>query len=167
MIAICLIFSGIAFFLNGFLPLIDQNDNNEIVIINVLSGFIVSILSMFGILTGVDGGIQLLYASTLLLGITHLYISAIAIWDLSEESLGWFSALIALITIALGVYYLVSGAMTLGFMWLIWSLIWVAYFVSRGLNVLKTASSWVIMLEGLVALIGAGMLIFMGIVVLV
>ena len=117
MIAICLIFSGIAFFLNGFLPLIDENDNNETAVINVLAGVIVTILSTVGILTSLDGGVQLLYMFTLLLGITNLYVCAVDIWDISKSSLGWFSLLVALISIAFGIYfiYIYRGTTSNGF----------------------------------------------------
>ena len=164
MIAICLIFSGIAFFLNGFLPLIDENDNNETAVINVLAGVIVTILSMVGILTSLDGGVQLLYMFTLLLGITNLYVCAVDIWDISKSSLGWFSLLVALISIAFGIYFIVTGALIDGIMFLVWSLLYIAYFISRGLDVLETPSNWVIMLEGLIPMVSAGILIFTGLI---
>ncbi len=166
MIAISLILSGIAFFLNGFLPLINENDNNETSVINVLSGFIVTILSTFGILTNTLGGVQLLYTFTLILGLTNLYVAAVDIWDISKSSLGWFSAIVALIAIAFGAYFLLTGATLLGVMFMIWAILYVAYFVSRGLDVLETASNWVIMLEGIIPLIGAGILMFTGMIVL-
>ncbi len=164
MIAICLIFSGIAFFLNGFLPLIDENDNNETAVINVLAGVIVTILSTVGILTSLDGGVQLLYMFTLLLGITNLYVCAVDIWDISKSSLGWFSLLVALISIAFGIYFIVTGALIDGIMFLVWSLLYIAYFISRGLDVLETPSNWVIMLEGLIPMVSAGILIFTGLI---
>ncbi len=166
MFAICLIFSGMAFFLNGFLPLIDENDNNEVVILNVLSGLVVSIISIFGILTATETAIKAEYASLLLIGITHLFISAVCIWDLSETSLGWFSALVCLIAAALGVYYIIGGRLMLGVLWLVWMLIWLAYFVSRSLDILKTPSNWVIMLEGALALCVEGVLLLTGITAL-
>lgn len=162
MFAICLIFSGIAFFLNGFLPLIDENDNNEIVIMNVLAGLIISFLCLYGIFVAVDTTTYLTYASLLLFGITHLFIAGICIWDLSEESLGWLSAILALIGLGLGIYYLLAGITLLGIAWLVWMLIWLAYFLSRALGVLKTASSWVIMLEGVICLVLVGMLLLTG-----
>ena len=164
MIAISLIFSGIAFFLNGFLPLIDENDNNENAVINVLSGVVVTVLSTFGILTSVDGGVQLLYTFTLLLGITNLYIAGVEIWDISRTSLGWFSLIVALILVAVGIYFLLAGAMLTGIMFMVWALLFVAYFISRGLDVLITPSNWVIMIEGVLPLITAGILIFAGII---
>lgn len=164
MIAICLIFSGIAFFLNGFLPLIDENDNNETAVINVLAGVIVTILSTVGILTSLDGGVQLLYMFTLLLGITNLYVCAVDIWDISKSSLGWFSLIVALISIAFGIYFIVTGALIDGIMFLVWSLLYIAYFISRGLDVLETPSNWVIMLEGLIPMVSAGILIFTGLI---
>ena len=159
MFAVSLIFSGIAFFLNGFLPLVEENDNKEIVVMNVLSGIIVTVLSIVGIITSTVTGLYLAYSTLLLFGITHLYISAICIWDLSEQALGWFSALLAVITLAVGLYYIFGGNLMLGVMWLVWMLIWVAYFVSRALDVLHTASSWIIMLEGIIALCAVGILI--------
>ena len=159
MFAIGLIFSGIAMFLNGFLPLIDENNNHEIAIMNVLSGIIISLLSLYGIFVAVDTATYLKYASLLLFGVTHLFISGICIWDYSEESLGWFSLLLTAIALILGIYYIIAGSLLLGIMWLIWMFIWLAYFVSRALDVLHTPSSWIIMLIGVLGLTGAGILL--------
>ncbi len=159
MFAISLIFSGIAMFLNGFLPLVDENDNNEIVVMNVISGIIVSILSLYGIFTAVTTATLLQYASLLLFGITHLYLASICIWDLSEESFGWFSALLTIIALGLGIYYLTQGSMLLGVMWLIWMFIWLAFFISRALDGMHTTACWVIMLIGVIGLTVAGFLL--------
>ena len=159
MFEICLIFSGIALFLNGFLPLIDKNDNGEVTVMNVLAGIVIGLISLYGIFVVIDPINYLKIMALMLLSFLHLYISATYIWDLQEESLGWFSLIIALIFIGLGVYFMLSGNLMLGAMFVIWSLLFVAYFVSRGLNVLETVSSWVIMLEGALAFILPGVLI--------
>ena len=166
MFAICLIFRGIAFFLNGFLPLIDENDNNETAVFNVLAGVITTVLSTIGIITSVDGGVQLLYMLALLLGLTNLYVAGVDIFDISKSSLGWFSAIVALVLIAFGVYFLVTGVIIDGIMFLVLALLYVAYFISRGLDVLEAPCNWVIMLEGLIPLVSAGILIFMGVIAL-
>ncbi len=166
MFEICLIFSGIALFLNGFLPLIDKNDNGEVVVMNVLSGVIIALISLYGIFVVIDPVNYLKIMALMLLAFLHLYISATYIWDLQEESLGWFSAIIALIFIGLGVYFMFTGNMMLGAMFIVWSLLFIAYFVSRGLNVLQTVSSWVIMLEGLLAFTLPGVLILLNVIML-
>ena len=166
MFEICLIFSGIALFLNGFLPLIDKNDNGEVVVMNVLSGIIIALISLYGIFVLIEPINYLKVMALMLLAFLHLYISATYIWDLQEESLGWFSAVIALIFIGLGAYFIFTGNMMFGAMLIVWSLLFVAYFVSRGLNVLQTTSSWVIMLEGLLAYLLPGVLILLNVIAL-
>ena len=166
MFEICLIFSGIALFLNGFLPLIDKNDNGEVVVMNVLSGIIIALVSLYGIFVVIEPINYLKIMALMLLAFLHLYISATYIWDLQEESLGWFSAVIALIFIGLGVYFMLSGNMMFGAMLLIWSVLFIAYFISRGLNALQTVSSWVIMLEGLLAFLLPGVLILLNVLIL-
>ena len=128
MYSICLIISGLAFFLNGFLPLIEENDNREIVVMNVIAGIITTIVSIFGLFVAVDTITTFLYLLLLLLGLTNLYIAAVCIWDLSEQSLGWFSAMLALITLAVGIYLLLTGNVILGFAYLVLMFIWLAYF---------------------------------------
>ena len=166
MFEICLIFSGIALFLNGFLPLIDKNDNGEVVVMNVLSGIIIALVSLYGIFVVIEPINYLKIMALMLLAFLHLYISATYIWDLQEESLGWFSAVIALIFIGLGVYFMLSGNKMFGAMLLIWSVLFIAYFISRGLNALQTVSSWVIMLEGLLAFLLPGVLILLNVLTL-
>lgn len=166
MFEICLIFSGIALFLNGFLPLIDKNDNGEVTVMNVLAGIVIALISLYGIFVVIEPINYLKIMALMLLSFLHLYISATYIWDLQEESLGWFSLIIALIFIGLGVYFMLSGNLMLGAMFVIWSLLFVSYFVSRGLNVLETVSSWVIMLEGALAFILPGVLILLNLLIL-
>ncbi len=156
MFSVSLIISGIAMFLNGFLPLIDKNDNNEIVVMNVISGFLVTFLSIYGIFVSSEGGDYLLYLSTLLFAFTNLFISAICIWNLNEESFGWLCCLFTVFALGLGIYYLVIGNITFGVLWLIWMVLWLFYFLSRSFNILEGASNAIIMLEGILAMCGVG-----------
>ena len=166
MFEICLIFSGIALFLNGFLPLIDKNDNGEVTVMNVLAGVVIGLISLYGIFMVIEPINYLKIMAVMLLSFLHLYIAATHIWDLQQESLGWFSLIIALIFIGLGGYFIYSGNLMLGAMFIIWSLVFIAYFVSRGLSALETTSSWVIMLEGALAFILPGVLILLNVLTL-
>ncbi len=166
MFTISLILVGISMFLNGFLPIIDENDNNEVVVMNVISGVLVTFFAVYGILTSVDSGTLLEYGSLLLFSLTNLFISAVHIWDLRETCLGWFSLMVAIIAIALGAFYIMNANLMFGALWLIWSLIFICYFLSKGLDVLQTASNYVVMLEGALCLVAVGILIFAGILVL-
>ncbi len=166
MFEICLIFSGIALFLNGFLPLINRNENGEAVVMNVISGIVIALISLYGIFVVIEPTNYLKIMALMLIAFLHLYISATYIWGFDEESLGWFSALIALIFIGLGVYFIITGNIMLGVAFMVWALLFVAYFVSRGLNVLETVSSWVIMLEGVLAFITPGILLMLNVIML-
>ena len=73
MFEICLIFSGIALFLNGFLPLIDKNDNGEVVVMNVLSGIIIALVSLYGIFVVIEPVNYLKIMALMLLAFLHLY----------------------------------------------------------------------------------------------
>lgn len=148
MFTISLIFIGITTFLNGFLPLIDENNTREVTVMNVLTGLMVSIFAIFGIITAVDTNYIIQCGSLLLFAFTFLYIASSYIYDLDECGIGWFSAIIMVISIALGIYYVINANTLLGVLWLIWSLNWIAYFLSRGLNILKNPSNFVILLEG-------------------
>ncbi len=166
MFEICLIFSGIALFLNGFLPLIDKNDNGEVTVMNVLAGVVIGLISLYGIFVVIEPVNYLKIMALMLLAFLHLYIAATYIWDLQEESLGWFSLIIAIIFIGIGVYFMFNANLMLGAMFVIWSLVFIAYFVSRGLNALETTSCWVIMLEGILAFILPGVLILVNMLTL-
>lgn len=167
MYSICLIISGLAFFLNGFLPLIEENDNKEIVIMNVLAGILTTVFSVYGIFIAVDNITLLQYTLLLLVGLTNLYIAAVCIWDLSEQSLGWFCGMLALVALAIGIYLVLTGAIVLGISWLVVMFIWLAYFLSRALDVLQNASSWVIMLIGVIAFVIIGFLNLLRILVII
>ncbi len=163
MFEICLIFSGIALFLNGFLPLIRKDDNGESVVMNVISGIVIALISIYGIFVVIEPTNYLKIMALMLLAFLHLYIAATHIWNLHTESLGWFSMLIFLIYIGLGIYFMLNSANMLGWAFIIWSILFLCYFISRGLNACKTASNWVIMLEGLLAFTLLGILLMLGV----
>lgn len=163
MFEICLIFSGIALFLNGFLPLIRKDDNGESVVMNVISGIVIALISIYGIFVVIEPTNYLKIMALMLLAFLHLYIAATHIWNLHTESLGWFSMLIFLIYIGLGVYFMFNDANMLGWAFIIWSILFLCYFISRGLNAFKTASNWIIMLEGLIAFTLLGIMVILGI----
>ena len=163
MFEICLFFSGIALFLNGFLPLIRKDDNGESVVMNVISGIVIALISIYGIFVVIEPTNYLKIMALMLLAFLHLYIAATHIWNLHTESLGWFSMLIFLIYIGLGIYFMLNSANMLGWAFIIWSILFLCYFISRGLNALKTASNWVIMLEGLLAFTLLGILLMLGV----
>ncbi len=166
MFEICLIFSGISLFLNGFLPLIHKDDNGESVVMNVISGIVIALISIYGIFVVIEPTNYLKIMALMLLAFLHLYIAATHIWNLHTESLGWFSMLIFLIYIGLGVYFMLNDANMLGWAFIIWSLLFLCYFISRGLNACKTGSNWVIMLEGLLAFTLLGILLMLGVTTL-
>ncbi len=166
MFSICLIFSGIALFLNGFLPLIRKDDNGETVVMNVISGIVIALVSIYGIFVVIEPTNYLKIMALMLLAFLHLYIAACHIWNLHTESLGWFSALIFLIYMGLGVYFIFNEANMLGWAFIIWSILFLCYFISRGLNACKNLSNWIIMLEGLLAFTLLGILLTLGITTL-
>lgn len=165
MFAISLILIGISMFLNGFLPIIDENDNNEVVVMNVISGVITLIFSIFGIINAQDTLTLIEYGTILLFSITNLYIAGVNIWYLSESSLGWFSMVCFVISVAIGIFYLLNANTMFAILYFVWALVWLSYFVSRALNVLQKTSSYVIMLGGAIALISVGLLLISGILV--
>lgn len=166
MFSICLIFSGIALFLNGFLPLIRKDNNGETVVMNVISGIVIALISIYGIFVVIEPTNYLKIMALMLLAFLHLYISACRIWNLHTESLGWFSALIFLIYIGLGIYFMSLEQNMLGWAFIIWSILFLCYFLSRGLNCFKTFSNFIIMLEGLIPFTLLGILLTLGITVL-
>ena len=66
--------------------------------------------------------------------------------------------------LAIGVYVIITGSLMFGIFALVWMFMWAFYFISRGLNVLKTPSSWVIMFIGIAAMVAEGVLLLNGIV---
>ena len=166
MFEICLIFSGVALFLNGFLPFIDKDHNGETVVMNVISGIVIALISIYGIFVVIEPTNYLKIMALMLLAFLHLYISACHIWNLHTESLGWFSALIFLIYVGLGIYFMLNGANMLGGAFLVWSLIFLCYFLSKGLNTMKNLSNFIIMLEGLIPFVLLGILYMLGIATL-
>ncbi|MBE5743341.1 MAG: hypothetical protein E7358_01325 [Clostridiales bacterium] len=166
MFEICLIFSGVALFLNGFLPLIKKDDNGETIVMNVISGIVIALISIYGIFVIIEPTNYLKIMALMLLAFLHLYISASHIFNLHTESLGWFSALIFLIYIGLGIYFISNQVNMLGWAFIIWSIVFLCYFISRGLNACKTISNFIIMLEGLIPFTLLGIMILLGITAL-
>lgn len=164
MFQISLIIIGITLFLNGFLPLIQENDNGEIAVMDVLAGIFLSVTSVSAIIDGTAD--ILISASMLLFAFTLLFIAAVSIFDLSEASFGWFCLPVTLLALSLGIIYIMAGSIILGVLWLVWMLIWLFYFLSASLNVLTTAKNYIMIFEGIIAFITVAVLSFSGILVI-
>lgn len=133
LLGLSLLYVGAVLFLNG-LWLLGKIDDKEIVVINVVSGFVtlsVSLYSAFG--PGANAASIKAAALTLLFTTTYLWVAYNRLVSVDGRGLGWFSLFVA-ITVAPVSVLTFGSAQTgieiwLGFSWAIWAVVWFMFFL--------------------------------------
>lgn len=133
LLGLSLLYVGAVLFLNG-LWLLGKIDDKEIVVINIVSGFVtlsVSLYSAFG--PGANAASIKAAALTLLFTTTYLWVAYNRLVDVDGRGLGWFSLFVA-ITVAPVSVLTFSSAQSgidiwLGFSWAIWAIVWFMFFL--------------------------------------
>ncbi len=138
MLGFALLYVGAVLFLNG-LWLLDKIEDREIIVINVVSGFVtlcVALYSVFG--AGADAGSIRGGALTLLFTTTYLWVAYNRIVAVDGRGLGWFSFFVSITVIPVAVTSLSTAQTTLdlwmGLNWTAWAVLWFLYFLLLALQ---------------------------------
>lgn len=138
MLGFALLYVGAVLFLNG-LWLMGKIEDREIVVINVVSGFVtlcVALFSIFGAsadLGSIRGG-----ALTILFTATYLWVAYNRFAAVDGRGLGWFSLFVAITVTPVALRALTTAQSTLdlwmGINWAIWAILWFMYFLLLALG---------------------------------
>ncbi|WP_048648216.1 AmiS/UreI family transporter [Nitratireductor soli] len=138
LLGLSLLYVGAVLFLNG-LWLLGKIDDKEIVVINVVSGFVtlcVSLASAFG--ANADAASIKAAALTLLFTATYLWVAYNRVVAVDGRGLGWFSLFIAITATPVALQGLAGAQsaidMWMGVNWAIWAIVWFMYFLLLSLK---------------------------------
>lgn len=138
LLGMALLYVGAVLFLNG-LWLLGKVDNREIVVINVVSGFVtlcVALYSAFG--PGADAASIRGAALTLLFTTTYLWVAYNRYAEVDGRGLGWFSLFVAITAVPVALQSLgaVNSAVDvwLALNWVAWAVLWFMFFLLLALK---------------------------------
>lgn len=138
LLGFALLYVGAVLFLNG-LWLMGKIDDKEIVVINVVSGFItlcVALSSAFG--AKADAASIKAAALTLLFTTTYLWVAYNRVVSVDGRGLGWFSLFVAITVVPIAYQGLTTAQsltdVWLGLCWVVWAVLWFMYFLLLALK---------------------------------
>lgn len=143
LLGLSLLYVGAVLFLNG-LWLLGKIEDREIIVINVVSGFVTLCVSLswaFG--ANADASSVRGAALTLLFTATYLWVAYNRAVAVDGRGLGWFSLFIAITATPVALQALAGAQSTLdlwmGINWAIWAVVWFLYFLLLSLkrNILR------------------------------
>lgn len=155
LLGLSLLYVGAVLFLNG-LWLLGKIEDREIIVINVVSGFVTLCVSLswaFG--ANADAASVRGAALTLLFTATYLWVAYNRVAAVDGRGLGWFSLFIAITATPVALQALAGAQSTLdlwmGINWTIWAVVWFLYFLLLSLkrNILRL-TGMATMLAGIV-----------------
>ncbi|QCI63984.1 AmiS/UreI family transporter [Phreatobacter stygius] len=133
-----LLYVGAVLFLNG-LWLLGKVDDKEIVVINIVSGFVTLCVSLsFAFGPGANAASIKAAALILLFTTTYLWVAYNRFVAVDGRGLGWFSLFVAITVTPISVLSFTSAQSTidvwLGFNWAIWAIVWFMFFLLLALK---------------------------------
>lgn len=138
LLGLALLYVGAVLFLNG-LWLLGRIDDREIVVINVVSGFVtlcVALSSAFG--AGADAASIRGAALTLLFTTTYLWVAYNRFSGTDGRGLGWFSLFVTItvVPVAIGALRAAQSGtdIWLGLNWVAWAVLWFMFFLLLALK---------------------------------
>ena len=130
MLGVALLFIGAVLVVNG-LSLMGRIEPRDTVALNLLVGLLALFTNLPGLVGGASPHDYFTSAGGLLFAFTYLYAAATNWFGLKGQGLGWYSLFVAVSAL---VY---AGAQTdwrMALLWLLWSSLWLLFFVAMGLG---------------------------------
>ncbi len=133
MLSVALIFVGITLITNGIF-LLRKEDVKTFLPLNIITAAVL-IVGNFIELSKATTVLQYTnVTSGFLFGFTYALIAATLYFKLSEKVNGWYSFMVAVYAIAMGIFSLYGGLLNYGILWFAWSILWASTFFE---NILK------------------------------
>ncbi len=133
MLAIALIFVGITLVGNG-ICMLQKVDAKSMIVLNVICAFVLITGNLIELSKATDMIAYTNVASGLLFGITYALIAVSIAFQIDETISGWYSIMVAIYALIMGVQSIQQGSFQFAYLWFAWSILWGSTFVE---NVLK------------------------------
>ncbi len=160
MLGVVLLFVGIVLLNNG-LGRLTGIDKKAVTVLNVLVGSL-SVIANVVTIVQANGEIANFYSAGtgLLFGFTYLFIAANNLFDLDLRAYGWYSLMVAVITVPAAYLCFIAGDWRFGAIWLMWGVLWLTGFIETvAKKDLGHFVSFLLIFEGIVTALVPGFLI--------
>lgn len=128
MFGVVLLFVGVILIVNG-LTLAGRIDAKAAAVLNLLVGSLCTFAAVLGAIDASTPADFLAVGSGLLFAFTYLYVAGVNWFGLSGSGLGWYCLFVAITALPLGWAAYVNGDPRMAAIWLIWSSLWLLFFV--------------------------------------
>lgn len=128
MLAVSLLFVGITLISNGAM-IFQKVEAKSIALMNVITALVLVV----GNFQQLDKSVTMMdYCNTgagFLFGFTYVIIACNLLFGLDPRANGWFSGMVALFSIIMGVYSVSFNILNYAYLWFAWSVLWGSTFV--------------------------------------
>jgi len=135
MLGVVLLFVGVILIVNG-LTLAGRIAAKEAAVLNLLVGSLSAFAAVLGAIRASTPADFLAVGSGLLFAFTYLYVAAVHWFQLDGRGLGWYCLFVAITALPVGWAAYAIGDMRMAVIWLIWSSLWLLFFVDLCTGVL-------------------------------
>lgn len=161
MLAVALLFVGITLISNGVMFL-QKADVKSIAVMNIITA-VVLIVGNFIMLAQAESMTDYCNAGGgFLFGFTYALIAAGLLFNIDPKVSGWYSLMVAIFAIVMGVNCVLLASFNYAFLWFAWAVLWGATFFENILNIkLGRAMCILCIVEGVVAAFVPSILMFL------
>ncbi len=163
--ALGLLFVGAVLFVNG-LALLGRVEPRAAAPINLFVGALLVVVVLYLALpAGEDLTPVFTAAGFLLFGFVYLYVGIINLTGHAATGVGWYSGWAAVVSLCIAlVTYIRDDDVKLGTLWLLWALLFTAFFLVLALGMVRltTVTGWITVVEALVTATVPALLLLLG-----
>ena len=135
MLGVVLLFVGVILIVNG-LTLAGRIAAKEAAVLNLLVDSLSAFAAVLGAIRASTPADFLAVGSGLLFAFTYLYVAAVHWFQLDGRGLGWYCLFVAITALPVGWAAYAIGDLRMAVIWLIWSSLWLLFFVDLCTGVL-------------------------------
>ncbi len=160
MLAVSLLFVGITLICNGAL-ILQKCDTRSMAVINIITAVVLVVGNFIQLSAAVTMTDYCNVGAGFLFGFTYVIIAFNLLFKLDGKMNGWFSLMVAIFAIVLGVSSVLSASYLYAYLWFAWAVLWGSTFVENILG--KSLGKFIPVLcivEGVFAAFVPAMLMF-------
>jgi len=133
MLGIALLYVGAVLLVNAFW-LLNKADAKSTGVISALVGGLITILALVMAVQAKDMASSFASAQFLLFGFTYLYLAFNCFFSLDGRALGFYTLVVAIVTVPTSYISFHGGDWRFGLIWLMWGALWFTFFLFLALG---------------------------------
>ncbi len=163
MLGVALLFVGITLISNGCL-ILQKSDPKSIALMNIITATVLIVGNFISLTQAVTMADYCNVGGGLLFGFTYAIIACDLLLGLDPRASGWYSLMVAIFAVIMGVASLGAGAYNYAILWLAWAILWASTFVETILKKpLGKITPCLCIAEGIFAAFVPSVMMFLGV----